>query len=162
MSKIYDALLRAELDRASSATSNRSESDSPEATLTRDILASLQQDRWPMQAARPVQVVEEVEDWRATADPEGVFPEPIAVWNPSHSQHIDLAEDAGTVEPVAFVALKTCPNCSLPYGARTERKGFFQKKIASFFGYFPWTCKACRVNFYSKDRGASAPEGAKG
>ena len=163
MSKIYDALLRAELDRTSSANTSRPESDSPEATLTRDILASLHQDRWPAQAARPAEVVQEPQDWRAQADPEGVFPEPIVVWNPSGPHTAELAEDDAEAEhqlPLATVALKTCPTCSLPYGARTERKGFFQKRIASFFGYFPWTCKACRVNFYSKDRGGSPAEEA--
>jgi hypothetical protein len=161
MSKIYDALVRAEMDRASAA-SNRTDSDSPEATLTRDILASLSQDRWPpTKAAAPVAQVVEEQDWRATADPEGVFPEPIAVWNPAHQSQAEGGDETG-VPPVPLFALKTCPNCSLPYGARTERKGFFQKKIASFFGYFPWTCKACRVNFYSKDRGASPPEAAQG
>ena len=158
MSKIYDALVRAEMDRATA--SHRADSDSPEATLTRDILASLHQDRWSSsKAAEPAPAQAEEEAWRA-ADPGGVFPEPIAVWNPSHGQQpeeLETIHEAGA-PAVPLVVLKTCPNCSLPYGARTERKGFFQKRVASFFGYFPWTCKACRVNFYSKDRGASPPE----
>ena len=33
-----------------------------------------------------------------------------------------------------------------------ERVGFWQIKIRSYFGYFPWECMLCRKPFYLKQR----------
>jgi hypothetical protein len=46
-----------------------------------------------------------------------------------------------------------CPNCSEVRAARAKRRGFFQVRIMTFFGYFPWECRACGVRHFSRERG---------
>ncbi len=46
-----------------------------------------------------------------------------------------------------------CPYCSEIRAARCKRRGFLQTRIFSFFGYYPWDCRACGVRYYSHDRG---------
>lgn len=46
-----------------------------------------------------------------------------------------------------------CPKCGELRGSRVKRRGFFQKQIMPFFGYFPWQCGACRHEWNSKLRG---------
>ncbi len=46
----------------------------------------------------------------------------------------------------------TCPKCGSGHLHRVERKGFLEKRIYSFFGYYPWRCHRCRQKFYLKKR----------
>jgi hypothetical protein len=46
-----------------------------------------------------------------------------------------------------------CPNCSELRSARSKRRGFFQVRIMTFFGYYPWECRACGVRHFSRQRG---------
>jgi len=46
-----------------------------------------------------------------------------------------------------------CPRCGELRGSRVKRKGFMQKQVMPFFGYFPWQCGACRHQWNSKIRG---------
>lgn len=45
-----------------------------------------------------------------------------------------------------------CPHCGCEKIRRMERVGFWQIKIRSYFGYFPWECMLCRKPFYLKQR----------
>jgi hypothetical protein len=45
-----------------------------------------------------------------------------------------------------------CPGCGSHFPRRLERKGFFEKKVFPLFGYYPWTCGACRANFFMRKR----------
>ena len=55
---------------------------------------------------------------------------------------------------VAGADLKvTCPKCGELRGSRVKRRGFVQKQIMPFFGYFPWQCGSCRFAWNSKVRG---------
>lgn len=47
----------------------------------------------------------------------------------------------------------TCPKCGELRGSRIKRRGFVQKQIMPFFGYFPWQCGSCRFTWNSKLRG---------
>jgi hypothetical protein len=49
--------------------------------------------------------------------------------------------------------LSLCPKCHRSGMRRIERKGVLQKKVFSFFGYFPWECPLCRVVKLFKNRG---------
>jgi ssDNA-binding Zn-finger/Zn-ribbon topoisomerase 1 len=46
-----------------------------------------------------------------------------------------------------------CPKCGELRGSRVKRRGFIQKQIMPFFGYFPWQCGSCRFAWNSKIRG---------
>lgn len=46
-----------------------------------------------------------------------------------------------------------CPACHSFGLHRGERKGFWQKLVASRFGYYPWECTFCREKHLLKDRG---------
>ncbi len=50
----------------------------------------------------------------------------------------------GLVERVQEVAKVYCPECGASRIRRVERKGFMQKHVYPFFGYFPWHCRECR------------------
>jgi phage FluMu protein Com len=45
-----------------------------------------------------------------------------------------------------YVAHKTDPKCATCGNTlrRLSRNGFLEKKIFTFFGYFPWECPLCR------------------
>jgi predicted RNA-binding Zn-ribbon protein involved in translation (DUF1610 family) len=45
-----------------------------------------------------------------------------------------------------------CPACGGDRMYRLERKGIFQKKVFSQFGYFPWQCKECGVEVMLRKR----------
>jgi hypothetical protein len=40
-----------------------------------------------------------------------------------------------------------CPKCGNDRPRRVERKGFMQKHIYHWFGYFPWNCRHCHEYF---------------
>jgi hypothetical protein len=46
-----------------------------------------------------------------------------------------------------------CPRCHANGLRRIQRKGFWQKLVATRFGYFPWECKICRAVSLFRDRG---------
>jgi len=45
-----------------------------------------------------------------------------------------------------------CPVCGCTHLRRVPRTGFSQKKILSWFGYFPWECGGCKEPFLIKRR----------
>jgi hypothetical protein len=45
-----------------------------------------------------------------------------------------------------------CAKCGSHKLRRVERKGFLQKKVYSFFGYYPWRCSTCRTRFLLRKR----------
>jgi len=46
-----------------------------------------------------------------------------------------------------------CPECHSSKIQRIKRKGFFQTRLASIFGYYPWHCSECRKDHLLKARG---------
>ena len=59
-----------------------------------------------------------------------------------------------TAEPAASTEIKThvpCPECGYEM-RRAERKGFLQRIVYSFFGYYPWQCPLCKGHFMLKRR----------
>jgi hypothetical protein len=46
-----------------------------------------------------------------------------------------------------------CPRCGELRGSRVKRRGFIQKQIMPFLGYYPWSCGTCRFSWNSKIRG---------
>jgi ssDNA-binding Zn-finger/Zn-ribbon topoisomerase 1 len=46
-----------------------------------------------------------------------------------------------------------CPECGGDRVYRVERKGILERYILPRFSRYPWNCKACKANFYSKQRG---------
>lgn len=46
-----------------------------------------------------------------------------------------------------------CPDCGSQHLRRLPRQGFMQKKVYSFFGYYPWECPICRQTKFFKKRG---------
>jgi hypothetical protein len=51
-----------------------------------------------------------------------------------------------------LITRKKCSHCAGRL-ERLKRKGFFQLKIMSYFGAFPWKCTACGDIQFHKDRG---------
>lgn len=45
-----------------------------------------------------------------------------------------------------------CPGCGSRHPHRLERRGFLQKKILPTFGYYPWMCGACKMQFLVRKR----------
>ena len=45
-----------------------------------------------------------------------------------------------------------CPTCGSRRLRRQERKGFLQKRVYSFLGFYPWRCGTCKTNFYMRRR----------
>ncbi|SFS09521.1 hypothetical protein SAMN05421771_1660 [Granulicella pectinivorans] len=67
-----------------------------------------------------------------------------------------MSSDSGQILPHAAseADLKVkCPKCGELRGSRVKRRGFVQKQIMPFLGYFPWACGACRFTWNSKIRG---------
>ena len=63
------------------------------------------------------------------------------------------AKFEGSQESVrAGSAVLLCPRCGEGIPHRLEREGFLEKRIYSFFGFYPWSCKNCRAKFYLKRR----------
>jgi hypothetical protein len=46
-----------------------------------------------------------------------------------------------------------CPRCHANSLRRIHRNGFWQRLIASRFGYYPWECMICRAVNLFRDRG---------
>jgi predicted RNA-binding Zn-ribbon protein involved in translation (DUF1610 family) len=46
-----------------------------------------------------------------------------------------------------------CPDCGSQHLRRLPRQGFLQKKVYTFFGYFPWECPICREVKLFRKRG---------
>jgi hypothetical protein len=47
-----------------------------------------------------------------------------------------------------------CPTCEKPTLRRVSRKGFLQRVVFSWFGYYPWKCKTCKSVQLVKSRGS--------
>lgn len=44
-----------------------------------------------------------------------------------------------------------CRKCGGSHLSRLRRKGFWQRRIASLFGFYPWECGYCRaISLYRK------------
>lgn len=54
-------------------------------------------------------------------------------------------------DPVGGLDL-TCPKCGLHRLQRLARRGFLQRRIYAFFGYYPWECPKCRETVMLKLR----------
>jgi len=48
-----------------------------------------------------------------------------------------------------------CPRCECDYIKRMKRSGFFETRICSIFGYYPWRCTKCLGTFLLRKRGQS-------
>jgi hypothetical protein len=46
-----------------------------------------------------------------------------------------------------------CPKCYRVGAYRVARKGYLQKKIYVFFGFYPWECIFCRLTSLVRKRG---------
>jgi hypothetical protein len=46
-----------------------------------------------------------------------------------------------------------CPRCGGNHLKRKRREGFFQRRVFSVFGYYPWKCSKCGGSFMLKKRG---------
>jgi transposase-like protein len=46
-----------------------------------------------------------------------------------------------------------CPRCGGNHLKRKRREGFFQLRVFSAFGYYPWKCSKCGASFMLKKRG---------
>jgi ssDNA-binding Zn-finger/Zn-ribbon topoisomerase 1 len=66
--------------------------------------------------------------------------------SPDHGQILPNAASEGDLKV-------KCPKCGEMRGSRVKRRGFVQKQIMPFLGYFPWSCGACRFSWNSKIRG---------
>ena len=58
----------------------------------------------------------------------------------------------GRVEQTGARAEVQCPGCGSGHPHRLERQGFLQKKIFPKFGYYPWMCGTCKMNFLTRKR----------
>jgi len=45
-----------------------------------------------------------------------------------------------------------CPKCNYEGIERSKRRGFAEKWIYSFFGYYPWRCAGCNSRFFIRVR----------
>ena len=68
----------------------------------------------------------------------------------SDINHTEAAE--GFVDKADSASRVTCPECGSDHPRRLERKGFLQMKIYPIFGYYPWTCGACKTTFMMRKR----------
>jgi len=46
-----------------------------------------------------------------------------------------------------------CPACKGNVAIRVSRSGFWQRRVLSFFGIYPWKCGACGSAFLYRCRG---------
>jgi predicted nucleic acid-binding Zn ribbon protein len=51
---------------------------------------------------------------------------------------------ASVVQKVQESSRVFCPECGSKRLRRVERRGFMQKHVFAWFGYFPWHCRECR------------------
>ncbi len=61
----------------------------------------------------------------------------------------------GVIQKVKEGSRVFCPECGGKRVRRVERKGFMQKHIYPWFGYFPWSCRDCRTFFLLRKRNRS-------
>jgi hypothetical protein len=52
-----------------------------------------------------------------------------------------------------LVEYKQCIHCGGSKVSRSQRRGFLEKNVFSFFGYYPWRCAQCKNRSLQKDRG---------
>jgi hypothetical protein len=52
------------------------------------------------------------------------------------------------------------PDCGIKYLRRVYRRGFLQKRVMAFFGYYPWECPVCRIPHYLRGRREARHTGA--
>jgi ribosomal protein L37AE/L43A len=48
-----------------------------------------------------------------------------------------------------------CPKCNEGQMSRVARRGFFRRRVFSFFGFYPWECAFCRKQFLIRKRGGA-------
>jgi transposase-like protein len=46
-----------------------------------------------------------------------------------------------------------CPRCAGNHLKRKRRESFFERRVFSLFGYYPWKCSMCGGSFLLKKRG---------
>jgi hypothetical protein len=46
-----------------------------------------------------------------------------------------------------------CPTCKGNVAMRVNRNGFMQRRVLTYFGYYPWKCGACGASFLYRSRG---------
>jgi predicted nucleic acid-binding Zn ribbon protein len=61
----------------------------------------------------------------------------------------------GLVQKVQEGSRVFCPECGGNRVRRIERKGFMQKHVYAWFGYFPWYCRECHKNSMLRKRNRS-------
>jgi hypothetical protein len=52
---------------------------------------------------------------------------------------------------------KQCTDCALGEMRRLNRIGFWERRVLSSFGYYPWECVLCRKKRYLKTAGSRRP-----
>ncbi len=62
-----------------------------------------------------------------------------------------MQEPAGPVRSTRERDAMVCTRCGSNM-RRLSRKGFLQRKIYSFFGYYPWECPLCRTPLLLKKK----------
>jgi hypothetical protein len=55
--------------------------------------------------------------------------------------------------PELLSTSKRCSICGQPEMRRLNRNGFWERRVLSFFGYYPWECVICRKKRYRKGAG---------
>ncbi len=48
---------------------------------------------------------------------------------------------------------KTCSKCRSASMRRLGRSGMLERKLLSYFGFYPWECTMCRAKTYFRDEG---------
>lgn len=64
----------------------------------------------------------------------------------SCSKEYDLSA-TGSLKFVRGRAGMHCKNCGCSL-RRVSRRGFLQKRVYTFFGYYPWECPICRETVF--------------
>jgi len=50
------------------------------------------------------------------------------------------------------IANRSCPKCSFNQPRRMPRESWIARRVMPFFGYYPWECPLCRIQFFHKSR----------
>jgi predicted nucleic acid-binding Zn ribbon protein len=75
----------------------------------------------------------------------------------SYANESQTAE--GVVQKVQEGSRVFCPECGGKRVRRVERKGFMQKSVFPYFGFFPWYCRECRkYSMIRKRKGSKSSE----
>lgn len=48
---------------------------------------------------------------------------------------------------------RLCPRCHGKEYRRVNRKGFWERTVLTFLGYFPWECTLCRTKTFLRVEG---------